>query len=291
MKKEDLSCHVVARRSFALGIAAAAMLGLRSVGPTGRACANEPSGIRWLFHGAGAAAIAADPETSRLLDGTRPFVMTGRAVPSIPKSWNAVPFASFTSFEALRDAAKGDSLDSQVRGIMYDYERWHFTPQDEQRNPAEYLKRAADLVHARGLLFITAPAVNIVMVMAPDSPDRQYDTYLRLGVAADAARYADVFDIQAQGSERNTEYYANFVQRAAAQARQANPHVVVLAGLSTQPSGQNVTADNILRAITATRQYVDGYWLNIPEPSDYCPRCTTFRPDIAIEVLRRNGRQ
>jgi hypothetical protein len=60
----------------------------------------------------------------------------------------------------------------------------------------------------------------------------------------------------------------------------------VLAGISTNPSGQRVSADDILRAIAATRDSVDGYWFNIPWPSEYCPRCNDFRPDIAIEVIR-----
>ena len=253
---------------------------------SGRARAAEPWTIRWILHGAGAAALAADADASRLLDGTGPFVMLGRDMPSVPSTWNAVPFVSFTSFDALRNAVEGGGLDPQVRGVMYDYENWRFTPDDEQRNPARYLQRAAALVHARGLLFITAPAVNLAAVQAPGSTNRPAD-YLRLGIAADGARYADVFDIQAQSAERDTQAYMYFVREAAAQARQANPNVVVFAGVSTQPGGQRVTADHILDAIDATRQYVDGYWLNIPRPSEYCPRCTEFRPDIAMGVLRR----
>jgi len=150
------------------------------------------------------------------------------------------------------------------------------------------VKQAADLAHARGLLLLTAPAVNLVTVIAPEkNGNRRFDTYLQLGIAADAARYADVYDIQAQGAEANTELYANFVRQAAAQARAANAKVMVLAGISTQPSGQHVTADDIVRAIEATRDVVDGYWFNIPRPSQYCPRCSDFRPDIAVEVLRR----
>src|SRR5262249_60974464 len=70
----------------------------------------------------------------------------------------------------------------------------------------------------------------------------------------------------------------SFARHGAEYARQVHPHVVVLAGISTQPSGQQVTADDILRAIAATRYFVDGYWFNIPAPSEYCPRCTQFRP-------------
>ena len=65
----------------------------------------------------------------------------------------------------------------------------------------------------------------------------------------------------------------------------------MLAGISTQPIGQQVTADDILGAIAATRDVVDGYWFNIPQPSQYSPRATEFRPDIAIDVLRRLASQ
>jgi hypothetical protein len=108
-----------------------------------------------------------------------------------------------------------------------------------------------------------------------------------LGIATTAARDADVFVIQAQGSERNIPHYAGFVGQAAAQTRTANPKVIVLAGISTNPSGQRVTAAQILGAIAATRNSVDGYWFNIPQPPEYCPRCNEFRPDTVLEVLRR----
>jgi hypothetical protein len=74
------------------------------------------------------------------------------------------------------------------------------------------------------------------------------------------------------------------------QARQANPNVLVFAGVSTNPNGQQATADDIFNAIAATRHHVDGYWLNIPQPGEQCPRCNEYRPDIAIDVLRRSAR-
>jgi len=80
---------------------------------------------------------------------------------------------------------------------------------------------------------------------------------------------------------------ARHIEHPESKAREANPKVLVLAGISTQPSGQQVMADDILRAVAVTRDIVDGYWFNIPRPSEYCPRCTEFRPDIAIDVLRR----
>jgi hypothetical protein len=253
-----------------------------------RALSGESKQLRWLFAGRGAAAIAADADISRLLDGARPFVISGAPLGDVPASWQAVPLRSFKSFDEIRNALETDAVGPGVRGVMYDYESWRFTPAEEQQDPASYLKQAADLVHAQGLLFFTAPAVDLVTVLAPGGDrKRQDETYLRLGLAADAARYADVFDIQSQRFERDTELYAKFVRAAAAQARQANPKVTVLAGVSTQPGGQHVTADDILRAIEATRDIVDGYCFNIPGPSAYSPAVTEFRPDIAVDVLRR----
>jgi hypothetical protein len=246
--------------------------------------------IRWLFNGAGVGALASDPASSALLAGAQPYVMRGPLVASVPAKWDAISFVSFARFEALREGLGNGKVGPEIRGIMYDYEKWRFTPQEEQANPAPYIKQAAELVHARGLLFMTAPALNLVSVMAPESAERKYETFLRLGLAADAARYADVFNIQAQGFERNPALYADFVRRAAAQARAANPKVEVLAGISTQPSGQDVSADDILNCIAATRDVVDGYWFNIPQPSEYCPNCREFRPDIAVDVLRRVSR-
>jgi hypothetical protein len=268
--------------------AMATVLGSMSLMSIHRAYAAVDKPIRWLFAGPGVEAISTDAEVSRLLNNTRPFVMGPRYLARVPPSWNAIPIISFKSFGAIRDALQMGAIGPEIRGIMYDYEKWQFTPEEEQRNAAGYVKQAADLVHARGLLFLAAPAVNLVTVMAPaEDRKRLGDTYLRLGIAAGAARYADVFDIQAQRFEYDTDLYAKFVRQAAAQARRANPNVMVLAGVSTQPFGPRVTADDIFRAIAATRDVVDGYWFNIPKPSAYSPHATEFRPDIAIEVLRR----
>jgi hypothetical protein len=277
---------------FNAAIALLATIGLMSAVSIHRAHGFEGKSIRWLFNGPGVAAIAADAEVSRLLNDTQPFVMWGRHVPGVPPGWKAVPVTSFKNFGAIRNALEQGGVGPEVRGIMYDYEKWRFTPEEEQRNPAGYVRQAADLVHAQGLLLLTAPAVNLVTVMAPaEDRNRMFDTYLRLGIAADGARYADVIDIQAQRAEANTELYGRFVRQAAAQAREANPKVLVLAGISTEPIGQKVTADDILRAIAVTRDVVDGYWFNIPQPSEYSPRASEFRPDIAIDVLRRLARQ
>ena len=75
--------------------------------------------------------------------------------------------------------------------------------------------------------------------------------------------------------------------QAATQAKSANPNVEVIGNISTNPLGRAVTVDDLLRAITATRGMVDGYWMNIPTQNAYSPDVNEYRPDIAIEVIRR----
>ncbi|WP_225731407.1 MULTISPECIES: hypothetical protein [unclassified Nocardia] len=193
---------------------------------------------------------------------------------------NAVRTQTFTSAETLRGALD-HGIDPAVRAVLYDNENWSLTPSDEQRHPADATARAAAAAHAHQLPLIATPATDLTRVLAPGEPS--YPAYLRLGIAAASA---DVIDIQAQGSEADTAKFADFVRRAAAQARQRNPHVVVLAGLSTNPSGQRVTTDQLRQAVAATRSFVDGYWLNIPAEGTACPRCGTPRPEVAVPLLR-----
>src|SRR5215475_8703821 len=171
------SWYSLQRFAITLCPALVAVLGFMFAASMNRSHAIVAKPIRWLFNGPGVAAIAADAEVSRLLDHTQPFVMWGRHVPGVPSGWDAVRVMSFKNFSAIRDALKTRSLDPEVRGVMYDYEKWRFTPEEEQRNPAGYVKQAADLVHAQNLLFLTAPAVNLVTVMAPgEDRNRMFDT-------------------------------------------------------------------------------------------------------------------
>jgi hypothetical protein len=254
-----------------------------------RAEALESKPMRWLFAGKAAAVLASNSDVSTILNGAKPFVIGRRSIEDVvPHEWDAVHVRSFKSVDDIRSALALNAPFPGLKGVMYDYEKWRFTPENEQRNPGRSVKDAADLVHARGLLFLAAPAVDLVPVLAPDSDrERQDDAYLSLGLAAEAARCADVVDIQAQRFQNDPERYGSFVRAAAAQARAANPKVIVLAGVSTQPGGRDTSADAILRAIQATRDVVDGYWLNIPEPGEMSPKVRTFRPDIALDVLRR----
>jgi len=105
------------RRAAAL-VLVVIVTGVISVVQTDRVHAKP---IRWLFNGRGAAAIATDAEGARLLQNARPFVMKGQAVSVIPSHLNALPFVSFTNFNAIRNALESGRIEADTKGVMYDY--------------------------------------------------------------------------------------------------------------------------------------------------------------------------
>jgi hypothetical protein len=103
--------------------------------------------------------------------------------------------------------------------------------------------------------------------------------FLRCGIEAAAARLSDVVEIQGQLLEADPATYRSFVESETAQARLANPDVVVLAGLSTRfASGP----ETLLNAWDSVTDIVDGHYMAVPEG---------IRPDIAVGFLRMLAEQ
>jgi hypothetical protein len=176
--------------------------------------------------------------------------------------------ADFRSYAELRKMIRQGSIPAGIHWVMYDNEQWSLTPAGEQADPVRYERLFAQLAHRHGYKVILAPAQDLVPGFDKNSfrdGRAVWKSYLSMGLATASARAADVYEIQAQPYEmsvyRSQHAYASFVAAAAAQARAANPGVVIYAGLSTQRvSG----AAQLLQDYLATRGVVDGYWLNIP---------------------------
>lgn len=243
----------------------------------------------WIVAGSTLARLLAADAGAAAADFDTPntFVLTSARSWSIPAGWSSIPTADFTSYAALRAALDGGNLDPRFKAVLYDNEQWSLTPSAEQHNPVRYDQLAANLVHRHHLLFIAAPATNLVNVLSPAAADGQgrYQAFLALALPRDIGRSADILDIQAQGAEADTAMFSSFVSAAAAQARTANPNIRVLAGLSTNPSGKSVTTTVIDAAARAVRSNVDGYWLNDPAGSAACPRCAGPFPQIALTAV------
>jgi hypothetical protein len=202
----------------------------------------------------------------------------------LPKATLTQGFTDYTN-DLAPTLARGGIL-SGVRAIYYDSENWPFTPPVEQQQPAKYYALAAEAVHDKGYQFLAVPATDLVNVLEPnEDQDTDYDDFIELNLAGDTAKTADVYEVQSQGSERALGVFTPFVQQAAMQARDANRPVRLLAGLSTNPSSGDPTADELLAAVLATLGTVEGYWLNVPAPGPDCPKCHPQRPDLAAALL------
>jgi hypothetical protein len=106
----------------------------------------------------------------------------------------AVPSQSFASAGALIGAVDAGRLRPGTRAVVYAAAHARSTPVAEQHHLARYYRLAGQAAHAHGLLFIAAPAANLVSALAPHTPAARQDAaFVRLRIAAQAAPYADVY--------------------------------------------------------------------------------------------------
>ncbi|PSR34994.1 MAG: hypothetical protein C7B46_02185 [Sulfobacillus benefaciens] len=88
-----------------------------------------------------------------------------------------------------------------------------------------------------------------------------------------------------QQSERSVALYTEKVSVLVRRIHAVRPQAAIVAGLSTNPAGGPVTAQELARDILATRQLVSGYWLNVPAPGIGCPSCREPDPQIAVQMF------
>jgi hypothetical protein len=233
------------------------------------------------------------------------FVTANTVSNAPPRSSPAMTFTAVHSFSA----ACGDGGSSQVTGlvegieaglptavraVLYDNESWCFTPSTEKADAKSFARAeatAAAAIARADKLALAAPAQDIVRDMSDDAGANGTinDRYLALDLPGLAAANADVFEIQSQGLEARQDLFVPFVTAAANRARAVNPKVEVLAGLSTNPSNGVIPSSfSLCQLVFATRPVVDGYWLNVPKQSAYCPKCSADpHADVALNLLRQ----
>jgi hypothetical protein len=199
---------------------------------------------------------------------------------------HASPAMVFTSEASLAAALSDGRVPSVVAWILLDLEHWPLTPADEQADPVGALLKAVAVAHAHGKKVLFTPAVDLLSALAPGTPaGARFTTFDRL-VAGPGAAVADGFEVQSQQTEA-TPSAATFVSQAVATAHAAHPGAPVLAGLSTNPDGRQVTAADLLAIYRAARLAgASGFWLNIPQAGPECPRCGTPQVPVAVAFLR-----
>lgn len=267
-------------RAIVLGTAA--LLAIGNAGQTSAAGASTVFPRLMVTQTAISEIDAIDPSIAKTsFDNATSLVGSG----PVATGWLSPRVSIYRSYIGFQNALATHSVPLGVQTVAYDNEAWTYTPLSEQQNPGVTEKAFCRLAHASGYRCMTSPALTLISVQSWYSPSSHpWQEFVAHGMAADAARYADVFDVQAQWNEAMSDF-ASVVSLVAGSARAANPSVGVLAGLSTGPSGQTVAGAQLYAAADATEGIVDGYWLNVPSANAGCPECTTAQPQVAVDFL------
>ena len=161
--------------------------------------------------------------------------------------------------------------------MLYDPEGWLATPAAERRAPIPAMLAFGALARSHGYLPVITPHPSLMAVhgaVCGTFDGESLETaYLRCGIQAIAARAADIVEVQAQYLETDPDAYEAFVA-AAGQARQANPNVLVLSGISTTFTEDPRVLEAAWRSVHGV---VDGHYLNVPQG---------LRPSVAIAFAR-----
>jgi hypothetical protein len=187
-----------------------------------------------------------------------------------------ISYHEYGGAQAAGDVS-GDNLPAGDKAIVLDQENWKgscagsasCTPQSDLDNPVRYATEAAAATKKAGLTMIVTPALDLFdgagTLPCSTSYDKCYLSYNMAGKMA-AIPGVDVIDLQAQSLETTPSTYKSFVEQASAQARKANPSIVVLAGLSTSPNTTaSPTASQLEQDASTVQPYVSGFWMNIPD--------------------------
>lgn len=242
--------------------------------------AQAPGGLHWIVAASGLERLAAATSWSYVrdrFDNANTFVVEGERPSAVTAGWRVNIVVDARSLSEVQAAVA-----ARRHYVLFDIERWRFTPRAEQLAPAKAIEQAVAIARG-GARLIVAPALDLALDAAGNGSLTA--RFLHLGVLQ-AAAHAWGVDVQAQGLEGTPSRYVGFVEHVNASLRSTNPRVVVFAGISTNPSGQTVLPGALVADIASTRTVLAGYWLNIPSSGAACPRCGVAQPQVAVDVLR-----
>ncbi len=242
-----------------------------SLGGTDAQPVTPPSGT-WVITLTNAELLESiDPElTAAFFDAPHAIALDGYRDAVAARGW-----ASLAAFEADIEA---DLVPDEVRVVMYDPEAWEHTPVAEQIDPVTAMAEFAELAWSRGYRVLMTPHPGLVTVPGAACPKVEDESiaaaFLRCRLPAAAAQSADIVDLQLQALQQNSERYREWTTAAAAQARQANPDIQVLAHLTTRIAPDPTVLYTAWRSVQTA---VDGCYVGVPGG---------VRPRVAIGFLR-----
>jgi endoglucanase len=225
----------------------------------------------WMVSGAGAQGLlSASPGAARLLFNTPVTYVTGTGAADTAQLGlqNAVPTATFTNEASLAAAITTNQMRPGTVAVQYAPSS-PITPRNQLTDPSNAFLQAALVAHAHGLLLIGAPSLNVVRATASHLKTiKRTSKFLQRRIAAAAARYSDVYVIQAQSLERTPSRFSAFVRQAAAQAVNAHGSVEILTEIRSGAGTTAPTAPMLERDLNGAGSAVAGYELIDPSSAD-----------------------
>jgi len=206
----------------------------------------------------------------------------------------SIPVVSFTSYSdvpashvvGMASAFSRNLLPKGTKAIAYDDENWPFTATSEIAQPVSSTEVASQLAHQHGLQFISLPGMDLgtsatgkLQPLPLSYYSFEKDGYLSV------THYADLFELQLENTETNANY-VTLAQQARNRVKTINPKVVFLLQLTSNPNSQPVTAQDLMKDYRATRGFVDGYALTIPNSAAICPACGTPNVGAMLAFLQ-----
>ncbi len=200
--------------------------------------------------------------------------------PPLPSG--VTPIELFFSYATEAAAIKSGSVIPGVSILADDPEYWPATPVNEQQTPLTYMQDFSKAASGAGDQSALIPGRDLMSVPGATCGQQKGESiaqaYVRCNLPS-AASSAKIFVLQTAEMETSLPALTQFVQQAAAAARAANPHVIILATLSTTPNNVTVGPGTINQAARAMLPYVQGFEVNTTAPTD--SRFITFLQDLS----------
>jgi len=258
----------------AAGLLAALLVAVTAPPVSARPAAGmDPGKLYWIFYKEDIERINHfDPSiVQQLAAGPGTYALTRSAHgPRLPAG--VIPVENFFSAASIQQAISSGQIFPGVQAVAEDPEDWRATPMPERLTPIRYMERFAASASARGLMPILVPARDLMRVKdaaCGQTPSQTISqAYVSCGIPQ-AAAGARMFVIQSAAVETNLPALRQLIAQASAQARKANPKVIVLATLSAAPNGTAVPTSALTAAAKAMMPYVEGFEMNSEPENDH----------------------
>jgi hypothetical protein len=179
--------------------------------------------------------------------------LVGWSIPPIPGRPATGPCATaqdriFTSYTSFQQAVTGRSVVAGAT-IIYDSEKWIYTPASERSDRTKYEVLAGKLAKANHIGIIFTPQ---------GSPGPELDAQMRA-----VAKYATEVELQTQNSQGDPAKFKDQVQHDLSIIDASGRHIPVLVGFATDPNGKPAQVSRMVRSYQLVENLIQGLQLNL----------------------------